>query len=118
MHHFRFRFRSIIRDPIVVREFPVDLLRAMSADSSQPARGPWSVTMHPYIYRKFMEYCPDRKLRWNAYVADVNRCSKEMDVYLNCAGHVKDIRQHRLDQEKSFCHCKAQFCIHFIEIML
>eukprot|EP00088_Acartia_fossae_P028036 TRINITY_DN2880_c0_g1_i2.p1 TRINITY_DN2880_c0_g1~~TRINITY_DN2880_c0_g1_i2.p1 ORF type:complete len:779 (-),score=169.37 TRINITY_DN2880_c0_g1_i2:109-2445(-) len=92
------RFRSIIRDPIVVREFPVDLLRAMSADSAQPARGPWSVTLHPYIYRKFMEYCPDRKLRWNAYVADVSRCSKEMDVYLNCAGHVKDIRQHRLDQ--------------------
>jgi len=92
------RFRHIVRDPTVVREFPVDLLKAMSADSSQPSRGPWSVTLHPYIYRKFMEYCPDRKLRWNAYVANVNRGSKEMDVYLNASSQVKDIRQHRLDQ--------------------
>ena len=45
-----------------------------------------------------MEYCPDRKLRWNAYVANVNRGSKEMDVYLNASSQVKDIRQHRLDQ--------------------
>ena len=57
------RFRHVIRDPAIVREFPVDLLRAMSADSSQPARGPWSVSLHPYIYRKFLAYCPERRLR-------------------------------------------------------
>ena len=63
------RFRHVIRDPAIVRsapltltvnkvnsyfffrEFPVDLLKAMSADSSQPAKGPWSVSLHPYIYR-------------------------------------------------------------------
>jgi len=92
------RFRHVIRDPAVVREFPVDLLRAMSVDSSQPAKGPWSVTLHPYIYRKFLEFCPDRRLRWNAYNAYTARGSRSSDVYLNCAGHVKDIRQHRLDQ--------------------
>jgi len=92
------RFRHVIRDPAVVREFPVDLLRAMSVDSSQPAKGPWSVTLHPYIYRKFQEYCPERRLRWNAYNAYSTRGSRNSDVYLNCAGHVKDIRQHRLDQ--------------------
>ena len=57
------RFRHVIRDPAIVREFPVDLLRAMSADSSQPAKGPWSVSLHPYIYRKFLAYCPERRLR-------------------------------------------------------
>eukprot|EP00092_Neocalanus_flemingeri_P019582 GFUD01021214.1.p1 GENE.GFUD01021214.1~~GFUD01021214.1.p1 ORF type:complete len:771 (+),score=230.50 GFUD01021214.1:151-2463(+) len=92
------RFRHIIRDPAVVREFPVDMLRAMSVDSSQPAKGPWSVTLHPYVYRKFLEYCPDRRLRWNAYNAYTVRGSRSSDVYLNVAGHVKDIRQHRLDQ--------------------
>jgi len=92
------RFRHVIRDPTVVREFPMDLLRAMAADSGQPGRGPWSVTLHPYIHRKFMEYCPERRLRWNAHVATVNRGSRENDVYLNVAGFVKDIRQHRLDQ--------------------
>ena len=92
------RFRHVIRDPAVVREFPVDLLRAMSADSSQPAKGPWSVSLHPYIYRRFLAYCPERRLRWNAYNAHVSRGSMSADHYLNCAGHVKDIRQHRLDQ--------------------
>ena len=70
----------------------------MAMDSSQPAKGPWTVTLHPYIYRKFMEYCPNRSLRWNAYQADVTRGSRSNDVYLNVAGQVKDIRQHRLDQ--------------------
>jgi len=102
-HRFRLttstqRFRHVIRDPSVVREFPVDLLRAMSSDSSQPAKGPWSVTLHPYMYRKFLEYCPDRKLRWNAYNAYTSRGSRSFDVYLNCADQVKNIRQHRLDQ--------------------
>jgi len=92
------RFRHVIRDPAIVREFPVDLLRAMSVDSTQPAKGPWSVTLHPYIYRKFLEYCPDRRLRWNAFNASTVRGSRNSDVYLNVAGHVKDIRQHRLDQ--------------------
>jgi len=92
------RFRHVVRDPAVVREFPPDLLRAMCSDSSQPARGPWAVSLHPYIYRKFMEYCPDRRLRWNAFTAQTSRGSSSMDHYLNCAGHVKDIRQHRLDQ--------------------
>lgn len=92
------RFRHVIRDPNIVREFPVDLLKAMSVDSHQPAKGPWSVTLHPYIYRKFMEYCPDRRVRWNAHTALVSRGSRDMDTYLNVAGQVKDIRQHKLDQ--------------------
>ncbi|XP_023323332.1 probable cytosolic oligopeptidase A [Eurytemora carolleeae] len=69
------RFRHIIRDPTIVREFPVDLLRAMAADSSQPARGPWSVTLHPYVHRKFMEYCPERRLRYRTY-ADMSMATK------------------------------------------
>ena len=50
------------------------------------------------ILRKFLEYCPERRLRWNAYNAYTARGSRSSDVYLNVAGHVKDIRQHRLDQ--------------------
>ncbi|CAB4070162.1 UGP2 [Lepeophtheirus salmonis] len=76
------RFRHTIVDPNLVHEYPVDVLRAISTDSSQPAKGPWTITLHPYVYRKFMEYCPDRRLRWNAYLANVNRGSKDFDVYL------------------------------------
>jgi len=90
------KFRHIIRDPTVVREFPVDLLRAMAADTSQSGRGPWSVILHPYIYRKFLEYCPDRRLRWNAHTALVSRGNVQQD-YMNATGQIRDIRQHMLD---------------------
>jgi len=91
------RFRHVIRDPAVVREFPLSLLRAMSMDSSQPARGPWSVSLHPYIFRMFLQFCPDRRLRWNAFNASRSVGSQALDVYLNVSGHVKDLRKHRLD---------------------
>ena len=39
-------------NPDVVRDFPVDVLKAMASDSSQPTRGPWSVSLHPYIYKQ------------------------------------------------------------------
>ena len=45
-----------------------------------------------------MEYCPDRKMRWNAFHADVTRGSAKQDVYLGVVSQIKDLRQHRLDQ--------------------
>ncbi|XP_040575290.1 uncharacterized protein [Lepeophtheirus salmonis] len=91
------RFRHTIVDPNLVHEYPVDVLRAISTDSSQPAKGPWTITLHPYVYRKFMEYCPDRRLRWNAYLANVNRGSKDFDVYLAVTTNFKNILKTRWD---------------------
>lgn len=66
--------------------------------SSQPSKGPWTVTLHPYIFDQFMAYCPDRKLRYNAHSAKVSRGSKAQDIYTTVVSHVKDVRQYRLDQ--------------------
>ena len=63
------QFRSNISDPNVVRDFPNDVLKEMAADPAQPGKGPWSITLHPYLYRKFLEYCPVRAMRKNAYRA-------------------------------------------------
>ena len=52
-----------------MRDFPNDVLKEMAADPAQPGKGPWSITLHPYLYRKFLEYCPLRALRKNAYRA-------------------------------------------------
>ncbi len=92
------QFRSTVSDPNVVRDFPLDVLKAMALDASQPAKGPWTVTLHPYVYRKFLEYCPERVLRWNAYRAKISLGSREFDVSSNVASQVKDIRQYRNDQ--------------------
>ena len=92
------QFRSNISDPNVVRDFPNDVLKEMAMDPAQPAKGPWTVTLHPYLYRKFLEYCPDRARRWNAYRAKVNLGSGEYDDNSYCGGHVKEIRVQRKDQ--------------------
>lgn len=92
------RFKHVIRDPNVVRDFPVDVLKAMASDSAQPTRGPWTVTLHPYIHKQVMAYCPDRNVRWTTHLGDVTRGSKTNDIYLALNTYVKDIRQHRLDQ--------------------
>jgi len=92
------RYRHVIRDPNVVRDFPVDVLKAMATDSTQPTRGPWTVSLHPYIHKQVMAYCPDRSVRWTTYLGDVMRGSKELDIYLSTAHYVRDIRKHRSDQ--------------------
>ena len=48
------KYRTQIKDPNVVRDFPVDVLKAMALDSTQPTKGPWTVTLHPYIYKQVM----------------------------------------------------------------
>nr|CAD7194025.1 unnamed protein product [Timema douglasi] len=57
------KFRHVIRDPNMVRDFPEDLLKSMATDSTQPSRGPWTVTLQPHIYSQFLEFCGDRDLR-------------------------------------------------------
>ena len=57
------RYQHTILNPQIVRDFPIDLLKAMAHDSTQPSKGPWTVSLHPYIYRQFLAYCPDRQLR-------------------------------------------------------
>ncbi|TRY68570.1 hypothetical protein TCAL_06919 [Tigriopus californicus] len=91
-------FRASVNDPQVVSDFPIDVLKAMALDSSQPTKGPWSVTLHPYLYQKFLEYCPDRRLRWNVYQASVSRGDRKQDVYNRVVAQVKEINQYRQDE--------------------
>ena len=91
------KFRAQIKDPNVVRDFPVDVLKAMALDSTQPTKGPWTVTLHPYIYKQVMAYSPDRTLRWRLHEGKVTRASKTDDIYTACQAYVRDIRVHRTD---------------------
>ena len=91
------RYRHNIKDPNVVRDFPVDVLKAMALDSSQPTKGPWTVTLHPYIYKQVMAYSPERSLRWRLHQAYVTRGTKAIDIYTQCQSQVRDIRIYRRD---------------------
>lgn len=85
-------FQHTIQDHTIVREFPEDVLKLMALDSSEPNAGPWKVTLNPYVYSKFLEYCPDRDLRWNVWQAYTRRASKFSDSSLQNSTHLEELR--------------------------
>jgi oligopeptidase A len=92
------RYQHTMYNAEVVKDFPLDVLKAMAHDSTQPSRGPWTLTLHPYVYKQHMAYCPDRQLRYGAHYAHVTRGSKQVDVESHVTAITFDIRQLRLDQ--------------------
>lgn len=91
-------FSHTVKDPNVVRDFPDKLLKAMAADVNEPDRGPWKVSLLPHIYQGFMEYCPDKNLRWNAWQGNIGRCSTTVDKSLENSTVLEKIRDYRRQQ--------------------
>lgn len=53
---------------------------------AQPAKGPWSVSLHPSITGSSTAYCPEKTEIRNAYNAMVRRGSSTADYYLQLCG--------------------------------
>lgn len=92
-------FSSSINSSQFMSEFPESLAKAMSVYNN-PAKGPWKVTLQPHIYEPFMQYCPDRDLRWNAFQAHKQRCSGYGNKDLENSTHLEKIRSLRQEQAK------------------
>lgn len=90
-------FTSTINDASVLKECPDSLVKAM-ASPNDPSRGPWKVTLQPHIYEPFMQYCPDRELRWNAWQAYTQRCSNYVNKEIETGSHMENIRSYRKEQ--------------------
>lgn len=94
------QFAHTINDSSIMRDFPEPLLKVMAVDESQPLKGPWKVNLQPQISDPFMEYCPDRDLRWNVWQAQVQRASGYTEKALENSTHIEGIRSLRRDQAK------------------
>nr|CAH7720514.1 unnamed protein product [Callosobruchus chinensis] len=94
------KFKHVIRDNMVTRDFPEELLRYMAVDPNQPLHGPWTITLQPHIYMGAMEYCSDRELRWNMWQALVGRGSGYGDRELATSLNIEEIRYIRRDMAK------------------
>lgn len=90
-------FSSTIDDGRLLRDFPESLVKSMSI-SNDMTKGPWKVSLQPHIYEPFMQYCPDRQLRWNAWQANVQRCSNYINKELETGTHLDIIRSLRKEQ--------------------
>ncbi|CAH0398901.1 unnamed protein product [Chilo suppressalis] len=90
-------FTHTIDDSQVIREFPESLAKDMSI-SNDPNKGPWKVTLQPHIFDRFMQYCPDRQLRWNTYQAYIQRCSNYVNKEIETSTNLEKIRSLRQEQ--------------------
>ncbi|XP_062539994.1 uncharacterized protein LOC134207933 [Armigeres subalbatus] len=107
------KFSQIIKEPALMQEFPPALLQALAVDQSQVIKGPWKVTLQPYVLNKFLEFCPDRTQRWNLWQADTRKCSNHTDKTLENSTHLEQIRSLRKRQAKllgyeSFAHMSME----------
>lgn len=89
-------FSHTIQDYSMVQAFPSELLETMAVDQKNPLNGPWKVTLKPYVYKTFMEYCPVRDQRWNIWRANAQKASRQVVTELDNAMHCENIRDHRL----------------------
>ncbi|XP_067137143.1 uncharacterized protein [Centruroides vittatus] len=90
-------FSHTVTDPNIIKDIPEQTLSIMSVDRTSPRRGPWVVTLNPFIYYPFMEYCEDRLERWNVWRAFNSRGSRE-DKTMSCSLEIEEMRFLRNDQ--------------------
>lgn len=107
-------FQQNCNDPAIIKEFPLSLLQAISVDpKAHPTKGPWKISLQPFIVKKFLEYCPDHHLRWNVWQADTRKCSSQQEKSLETSTHLEEIRYLRRMQAKllgyeSFMHMSME----------
>ncbi|XP_043252201.1 probable cytosolic oligopeptidase A [Colletes gigas] len=89
------QFTLTLRDPMILRDFPEEVLKIMAKDNKQYQDGPWTVTLDPIIKKSFMEYCPDRALRWKVWDADVTKTSILQERLLQTSTLLEEIRFER-----------------------
>lgn len=107
------KFSHVIKDPALMKEFPPGVLQALAVDQSQVVKGPWKITLQPFVVQNFLEYCPDRTQRWNLWQADTRKCSNHTDKALENSTHLEVIRGLRKRQAKllgyeSFAHMSME----------
>lgn len=94
------QFSHTINDHNIIREFPDNLIKAISTDPNYPSNGPWKITLAPHIYMPVMRYCPDSEIRWNLWQALVGRGSGYGNRELATSIHIEEIRYTRRDIAK------------------
>lgn len=94
-------FSMNCNDPKIIKEFPLSFLQTISVDQkAHPSKGPWKLSLQPFIVRKFLEFCPDHHLRWNIWQADTRKCSSYHDKSVETSAHLEEIRYCRRDQAR------------------
>lgn len=83
------RFKQTIDDPSLLHVFPDELISAMGNHNNV------TVTLQTSIFMPFMEYCPDRMLRWNLWQAYNSRASPLVDPKISNSLHIEEIRSAR-----------------------
>jgi len=93
-------FSSTLTDPEDVISMPHAVIKSLADDKLDPIRGPWTVSIKPEIYHPFMEHCPNRAARWNAWQAFYNKAGPMINVWKTNKKRIEDIRFARIEQAR------------------
>ncbi|KAM7249022.1 hypothetical protein ACFE04_026208 [Oxalis oulophora] len=66
----RSQFYLTLDDPFMVRECPASLLQMMSHVGGGSVEGPWTVKLNYNVGQRFLEFCPDRNIRFLVWHAE------------------------------------------------
>jgi len=97
------KFSSTLTNQSDVADMPESLVKALLAPAEDDGgggspKGPWKVSLNPEIYHPFMEYCPNRLARWNAWCAFYDKGGPSHGVHKTNKKRIEDIRLWRLKQ--------------------
>ncbi|CAG2166855.1 unnamed protein product [Oppiella nova] len=86
------RFSHTIDDPSLLGVLPDELIASIGSHSNA------TITLHSSVFNPFMEYCPDRSLRWNLWLAYNSRSSPSNDRRISNSIPIENIRALRRKQ--------------------
>ncbi|CAG2117991.1 unnamed protein product, partial [Medioppia subpectinata] len=88
------RFTHTVDDPALLAVLPDELIASIGSHSNA------TVTLHSSVFDPFMEYCPDRALRYNLWCAYNSRAAPGNDRKISNSIIIENIRFHRKQQAK------------------
>jgi len=91
-------FQYTIYDENVMKEFPSSSLHYLSQNTTNPASGPWQVSLNFQSIQSFFEYCPNHDIKWNLWQASTRKASSQSDKSLANSSLLEEIRGLRQDQ--------------------
>lgn len=89
------KFAYTISDPNVIKGCSATFLQKVAVNPVDYTRGPWKLTLDSFVVKHFLEYCPQRQLRWILWEADVMKASLYDDALYQVSSALEEIREKR-----------------------
>lgn len=89
------RFTYTTSDPEILRGCSTAFLQKVAVNPVDYTKGPWKLSLDPFVVQHILEHCPQRQLRWLIWEADVIKGSIHDDSLYQVSTALEEIRDKR-----------------------